>query len=84
MQSAAAIGSQYRGRRAGTFGDTGVFSFHGSKTLTTGEGGMLVTDRDDLCERALVLRDHGRLPGDRVFMNGEVAFKYRVFVRSCG
>jgi perosamine synthetase len=76
--AAAAIGSQYRGRRAGAFGDTGVFSFHGSKTLTTGEGGMLVTDRDDLYERALVLRDHGRLPGDRVFMNGEVAFKYKM------
>jgi dTDP-4-amino-4,6-dideoxygalactose transaminase len=75
--AAAAIGSQYRGRRAGAFGDTGVFSFHGSKTLTTGEGGMLVTDRDDLYERALVLRDDGRLPGDRVFMNGEVAWRGR-------
>jgi perosamine synthetase len=76
--AAAAIGSERCGRRAGAFGDTGVFSFHGSKTLTTGEGGMLVTDRDDLYERALVLRDHGRLPDDRVFMNGEVAFKYKM------
>jgi perosamine synthetase len=76
--AAAAIGSQYRGHRAGAFGDTGVFSFHGSKTLTTGEGGMLVTDRDDLYERALTLRDHGRPPGDRRFMNSEVAFKYKM------
>ena len=39
---------------------------------------MLVTDRDDLYERTLVLGDHGRPPGDRVFMNGEVAFKYKM------
>lgn len=76
--AAEAIGSEYRGGRAGSFGDTGVFSFHGSKTLTTGEGGMLVTDRDDIHERVLVLRDHGRLPGDTLFRNAEVAFKYKM------
>jgi perosamine synthetase len=76
--AAEAIGSRYRGRRAGTFGDTGVFSFHGSKTLTTGEGGMLVSDRDDVHERVMVLRDHGRQPGDTLFRNGEVAFKYKM------
>jgi perosamine synthetase len=76
--AAQAIGSGYRGRRAGAFGDAGVFSFHGSKTLTTGEGGMMVTDRDDLYERARVLSDHGRPPGDRIFMNSEVAFKYKM------
>ena len=76
--AAQAIGSQYRGRRAGAFGDAGIFSFHGSKTLTTGEGGMMVSDRDDLYERARVLSDHGRPPGDRIFMNSEVAFKYKM------
>ena len=40
--AAEAIGSEYKGRKAGSFGDTGVFSFHGSKTLVTGEGGMLL------------------------------------------
>ncbi|MDD1705619.1 MAG: DegT/DnrJ/EryC1/StrS family aminotransferase, partial [Methanoregulaceae archaeon] len=44
--AAEAIGSEYHGKRAGSFGDTGTFSFHGSKTLTTAEGGMLVTDDD--------------------------------------
>lgn len=72
------IGSEYKGRRAGSFGDTGVFSFHGSKTLTTGEGGMLVTDRDDLRARTLFLRDHGRPPGDQFFQNTEVAYKYKM------
>lgn len=76
--AAEAIGSEYKGSRAGSFGDTGVFSFHGSKTLTTGEGGMLVTDRDDVHDRILVLRDHGRQPGDTLFRNAEVAFKYKM------
>jgi perosamine synthetase len=76
--AAEAIGSEFRGRKAGSLGDTGVFSFHGSKTLTTGEGGMLVTDREDLLRRALVLRDHGRRPGDVMFFNSEVAFKYKM------
>lgn len=76
--AAEAIGTEYRGRRAGSFGDTGVFSFHGSKTLTTGEGGMLVTDRDDLHDRVQILRDHGRPTGDRMFYNQEVAFKYKM------
>jgi perosamine synthetase len=76
--AAEAFGSEYAGRKAGAFGDTGVFSFHGSKTMTTGEGGMLVTDRQDLYERVLVLRDHGRRPGDVSFFNHEVAFKYKM------
>lgn len=76
--AAEAIGSEYKTHPAGSLGDTGVFSFHGSKTLTTGEGGMLVTDRDDLYERIMVLRDHGRAPGDTMFFNAEVGFKYKM------
>lgn len=76
--AAESIGSEFEGRRSGSLGDTGVFSFHGSKTLTTGEGGMLVTDRDDLRQRVLFLRDHGRPPGDRLFHNTEVAYKYKM------
>ncbi len=76
--AAEAIGSQYKGRKAGSFGDAGVFSFHGSKTLTTGEGGMLVTDNSEVYKRCLFLRDHGREPGDKMFFNKEVAFKYKM------
>ncbi|MBV8762275.1 MAG: DegT/DnrJ/EryC1/StrS family aminotransferase [Deltaproteobacteria bacterium] len=76
--AAEAHGSELGGRKAGSLGDVGVFSFHGSKTLTTGEGGMLVTDRTDLFERVSCLRDHGRSPGDRFFFNREVAFKYKM------
>ena len=76
--AAEAIGSEYHEQRAGSLGDVGVFSFHGSKTLTTGEGGMLVTNREDLFDRALFLRDHGRKPGDIQFYNTEVAYKYKM------
>lgn len=76
--AAEALGSEYAGRKAGALGDTGVFSFHGSKTVTTGEGGMLVTDDDHLHERVMTLRDHGRPPGDKLFLNAEVGFKYKM------
>jgi perosamine synthetase len=76
--AAEAVGADYDGRKAGSFGDTGVFSFHGSKTLTTGEGGMLTTNDEDVYRRVLFLRDHGRRPGDRQFWNIEVAYKYKM------
>lgn len=76
--AAEAVGSVQHGRRAGAFGDSATFSFHGSKTLTTGEGGMVVTDSDALYARMQVLRDHGRRPGDVAFFNSEVAFKYKM------
>ena len=76
--AAEAIGSEYRGARAGSFGIASTFSFHGSKTLTTGEGGMLLLDDEALLGRVRVLQDHGRLPGDTWFFNAEVGFKYRM------
>lgn len=76
--AAEAVGAEYAGRRAGSFGATSVFSFHGSKTLTTGEGGMVLVDDDALWQRMLFLRDHGRTPGDTTFENSEVAYKYKM------
>ena len=77
--AAEAIGSEYKGYKAGSFGDTGVFSFHGSKTLTTGEGGMLVTNHEEIYRRCLFLRDHGRNPDEyKKFWNTEVAYKYKM------
>lgn len=76
--SAEALGSTWHGRQAGSLGDAGVFSFHGSKTVATGEGGMFVTSDDALHARVMTLRDHGRPPGDRLFLNTEVAFKYKM------
>jgi len=76
--AAEAAGATYRDRPAGSFGDVSVFSFHGSKTLTTGEGGMLLTNDTNLYNRVCFLRDHGRTPGDFSFQNSEVAFKYKM------
>jgi perosamine synthetase len=76
--AAQAIGARFDGRPAGCFGIASCFSFHGSKTLTTGEGGMLVTDDEALYARCLQLRDHGRKPGDTMFLNEEIGFKYRM------
>ena len=77
--AAEAVGGSYRGRRAGGFGDTSVFSFHGTKTLTTHEGGMVLTDDAALHQRMLTLRDQGRAPGAAgEFWNLEVAFKYKI------
>lgn len=76
--SAEAIGSTYKNKLAGTFGITSCFSFHGSKTLSTGEGGMLVTDDADIYEKCLIHRDHGRFPGDIMFRNIQVGYKYKM------
>lgn len=77
--AAEAIGSVYKGRKAGSFGIASTFSFHRTKTITTGEGGMLLTDDATLFERCSFLRDHGRKPGGPAYYNYEVTFKYMPF-----
>jgi perosamine synthetase len=77
--AAEALGSTYQGIRAGKFGVGSVFSFHRTKTLTTGEGGMLLLDDDKLYERCMFLRDHGRKLGGPMYYNYEVTYKYMPF-----
>lgn len=62
--AACALGGRIDGRHAGTFGDAGCFSFHPRKSITTGEGGAIITDRDDLDEASRSLRDHGASRSD--------------------
>lgn len=77
--AAEAIGSEFHGRRAGSMGIFGAFSFHGTKTLTTGEGGMFVTQDEALYERVLMLSNHGRARGQRrQFWPDAVGFKYKM------
>src|SRR5207302_6710098 len=52
-----AAGASYHGRRLGTFGDAGAFSLQFNKIITTGEGGVLITDRDDLYDLAIDVHD---------------------------
>lgn len=74
--AAPAIGTEIDRKRAGTFGDFGCFSFQGAKLLVTGEGGMLVTDDEELFKRAKKDQDHGRKPG--TFWIDEVGHKYKM------
>ena len=77
--AAEAIGSEYFDRRAGSMGRFGAFSFHGTKTVTTGEGGMFVTNDPSLYERVLTLSNHGRSRRQRKqFWPDEVGFKYKM------
>jgi len=77
--AAEAIGSIYHGKRAGSMGKFGAFSFHGTKTLTTGEGGMFVTDDRELYEQVLTLSNHGRARRQaKQFWPEIVGFKYKM------
>ncbi len=75
--AAEAHGARYKGRRVGALGDVGVFSFYGNKIITTGEGGMVVTNDPALAERAAFLRDHAMDPKRRYY-HPEVGFNYRM------
>jgi perosamine synthetase len=77
--AAEALGSVWHGKRAGSMGAFSTFSFHGSKTVTTGEGGMIVTNDDALHKKVLMLSSHGRAAGEkRHFWPHVVGFKYRL------
>jgi perosamine synthetase len=77
--SAEALGSEYKGRKAGSIGDASVFSFHGTKTISTGEGGMIATNDDALNARVRVLNDHGRDPKvGKTFWMAEYGYKYKM------
>ena len=58
--AAQAHGATYKGRKAGAMGDAACFSFYATKTMTTGEGGMVVTNDDEIAEKCRLLRDHGQ------------------------
>jgi perosamine synthetase len=77
--AAEALGSVYHGRRAGSMGRFATFSFHGSKTASTGEGGMFVTDDAELYETVLTLSNHGRARGQtRQFWPDLLGYKYKM------
>jgi len=64
--AACALGTKYKGKQVGTFGDTGCFSFHPRKPITTGEGGMIITNSEKLAQKLISLRDHGAITSDLV------------------
>lgn len=74
---AEAMGSQFQDKNVGTFGDISVFSFFGNKTITTGEGGMLVTNNETLWEKAYHYRMHG-LAKYREYWHDVLGYNYRM------
>ncbi|MSU57635.1 MAG: DegT/DnrJ/EryC1/StrS family aminotransferase [Pedosphaera sp.] len=76
--AACALGAKFRGRWCGTMSDAGCFSFHPRKSVTTGEGGMIVTERDDLAQKISVLRSHGGVRGQWYLRFDEAGFNYRL------
>jgi len=75
--AAEAHGALYKNKKAGSLGDMGVFSFYGNKTITTGEGGMVVTDDKDLADKIRIFRDHGMDPEKR-YHHSVLGYNYRM------
>jgi perosamine synthetase len=75
--AAEAHGAEYKGKKVGSFGTISIFSFFGNKIITTGEGGMCVTDDPTLVERIEKIRDHG-MRKDKKYWHDEVGFNYRM------
>tara|TARA_Y100001968_G_scaffold330653_1_gene383110 strand:+ start:1042 stop:2472 length:1431 start_codon:yes stop_codon:yes gene_type:complete len=74
---AESIGSSYNNQIAGTFGDASAFSFFGNKTISTGEGGMVLFKDKNIYSKAKILRDHGMSP-DKRYWHEVVGFNYRI------
>lgn len=73
-----AVGAEYKGRKTGTLGDCGVFAFYPNKQMTTGEGGMIVTDRDDWDVLFRSLRNQGRDVCDGWLSHSRLGYNYRM------
>jgi perosamine synthetase len=76
--AAESLGSYCRGRHTGTFGRLGIFSFNGNKIVTTGGGGMIVTDDEALACRAKHLTTTAKLPHRWEFVHDEVGYNFRL------
>ncbi len=76
--SCEALGATYKGRQAGTLGDHGVFAFYPNKQITTGEGGMVVTDDDQAADLMRALRNQGRAVGDTWLQHTHLGYNYRI------
>jgi perosamine synthetase len=75
--AAEAHGAEYKDQKVGNFGHIACFSFYGNKIITTGEGGMCLTNDEELAEKMRILRDHGMDPKKRYWHN-VVGFNYRM------
>jgi len=75
--AAEAHGAEYKGKKVGSFGHVSCFSFYANKIITTGEGGMIVTNDEKIAERARRLKDQAYSP-ERRFLHTDIGFNYRM------
>jgi len=75
--AAEAHGAEYKGKKVGGIGDVGCFSFYGNKIITTGEGGMIMTNNEEIFERAKFLRDHA-MDANKRYWHTEIGYNYRM------
>jgi dTDP-4-amino-4,6-dideoxygalactose transaminase len=76
--SCEAFGASYKGKPAGRFGKAGVFAFYPNKQMTTGEGGIVITDDDEWEAKIRAMRNQGRAPGDTWLMHTHLGYNYRM------
>lgn len=76
--SAEALGAEYRGRKAGGFGEAGVFGFYPNKQITTGEGGVVLTNNSELASLCRSLRNQGRADDDAWLAHPRLGYNYRL------
>jgi len=76
--SCEALGATYKGKQAGTLGEFGVFAFYPNKQITTGEGGVIITDDERAANFMRALRNQGRAPGDTWLQHTHMGYNYRI------
>jgi perosamine synthetase len=81
--SCEALGSELNGKKAGTFGKMSVFAFYPNKQITTGEGGMILTDDDDLADMCVSLRNQGRGKTGSWLSHERLGYNYRISDINC-
>ncbi len=81
--SAEAIGSEYKGKKAGSFGDAAIFAFYPNKQITTGEGGAVLTDSEEVAMLSKSMRNQGRGEGDTWLQHTRLGYNYRISDINC-
>lgn len=81
--SAEALGAECKGRRAGSFGDMGVFAFYPNKQITTGEGGIILTDNEEMAKLCRSMRNQGRGEGSEWLHHERLGYNYRLSEINC-
>lgn len=81
--SAEALGSEYYGRKCGCFGDAAIFAFYPNKQITTGEGGVVLTDDDTIAKLCRSMRNQGRAEGDGWLQHACLGYNYRLSEINC-